>query len=227
MRARLSALAEEASTPELLDVSWFADIRAAQGAASGMTPPLRAALTVATADRAREAHHQMLRDAEQAAHRRALAERERLAALARERQAREEEEGRLREARRAEGRAATRRVAIRWAIASVVLSGITQLWAGSGASPGNGGGFAELILWASVFGAIVVAMTWDRARHANHPVDAESVWNSAAVGFVIAGLIAVVWFTAKGGPTTGDWFVGPAGAALAVGLVLYVRPARP
>ena len=145
MKARLSALAEEASAPELLDVPWFADIR----------------------------------------------------------------------------------VAIRWAIASVVLSGIAQLWAGSGASPGQGDGFVELMLWSAIFGAIAVIMTSERARNGEHPVDADRVWSAALWGFGIAGVLAIAWFSAKGGPTAGDWFVGPAGAALAVGLVLYVRPARP
>jgi hypothetical protein len=51
---------------------------------------------------------------------------------------------------------ATLRTAVAWSILYLVASFVTQLWAGSQYSPGQGGGLRELLQWSALFGLIAV-----------------------------------------------------------------------
>ncbi|MCX4448158.1 hypothetical protein [Streptomyces sp. NBC_01789] len=52
---------------------------------------------------------------------------------------------------------ATWRITVAWALFHALASFVTQIWAGSQFSPGQGGGIEELLLWSAAFGAITVA----------------------------------------------------------------------
>jgi hypothetical protein len=103
---------------------------------------------------------------------------------------------------------ATLRTAVAWSVFYFVASFVTQIWAGSQFSPGQGGGFKELLHWSALFGAITVAgclyliPSGDRVYW---------TYTSGLYGGYILGLIwAVIAFSAKNGPTPGDWWVCPA-----------------
>lgn len=113
-------------------------------------------------------------------------------------------------------------IAWRWMLLYVVLSLVTQLWAGSQYSSGQGGGFAELIRWSAVFGVIAVAVRVERAFNGTRIVDPTAVLFAAGIGHLLGGVLAVWWFTSKGGPETGDWWVAPALAATCVALYVHL-----
>lgn len=116
-------------------------------------------------------------------------------------------------------------VAWRWAALYAVLCFVTQLWAGSQYSRGQGGGLDELVRWAVIFGVVAVAASVERVLNGNRVVDPQAVFFAAAVGHAIGTAIAVWWFTAKGGPQPHDWWVAPACAALCA--VLWVHLLAP
>lgn len=117
-------------------------------------------------------------------------------------------------------------VAWRWAALYTALSIGTQLWAGTQFSNGQGGGLGELIMWSAVFGLIAVGVAVERALNGSRIVDPGAAFVAAVIGQVAATGIAVWWFTAKGGPRGGDWWIGPALAVLAVALWLHLLAPR-
>ena len=60
----------------------------------------------------------------------------------------------------------------------------------------------------------------------NRVIHAGAVFLAAVVGQAVGSGIAIVWFTAKGGPGPGDWWIGPAAAALAVTLWVHLIAPR-
>lgn len=121
---------------------------------------------------------------------------------------------------------ATARLAIAWAALFGVGSFVTQLWAGSQYSPGQGGGLQELIHWSVIFGAIAVAgcLYLIPARGPKHGDDGWAPYPGLVGGYVIAALWAVLAFTLKGGPEPGDWWVCPASSCVGViGSALHLR----
>lgn len=117
-------------------------------------------------------------------------------------------------------------VAVRWVLLYVPLVFVTQLWAGSQYSPGQGGGWQELALWAGIFGVVTVAACVERAFNGDRIVDPQAVLKVAAIGHVVGAMIAVFWFTAKGGPNRSDWFIAPATATVFVALWVHLLAAR-
>lgn len=116
-------------------------------------------------------------------------------------------------------------VAWRWVAAYAVLCFVTQLWAGNQYSPGQGGGLDELVRWAGVFGLVAVVACLERVINGTRVVDPGAVIRVAMVGHALATGGALWWFTSKGGPVRGDWWLAPAVAALCV--VLWVHLAAP
>lgn len=116
--------------------------------------------------------------------------------------------------------------ALRWVLLYGVLSFVTQLWAGSQFSQGQGGGLGELIKWSAIFGAIALAVVAERAINGSRVIDVKAAFIAAVIGQAIGTAVALLWFTAKGGPTAGDWWVGPAFAALTVTLWVHLLAPR-
>lgn len=114
-------------------------------------------------------------------------------------------------------------VAIGWTCGFLPLSFVTQIWAGASASPGQGGGFTELIACSALGGLVLVGATAERALAAPHRDLAEEALVGAAGGFAIGFGVAVVWFTSTGGPEPGNWFVGPVLAALGGSISIHRR----
>lgn len=108
---------------------------------------------------------------------------------------------------------------LRWVALYGALSLVTQIWAGGPFSGGQGGGLRELIKWSVIFGVISVAVIIERALRTDHAVQRlRAATVAAVVGHMIGTVIAIIWFSTKGGPEEGDWWVGPASAATAVAL---------
>lgn len=105
-----------------------------------------------------------------------------------------------------------------WAVLYGVLSFVTQLWAGSQFSEGQGGGLRELIKWLLIFGAIAVTVVVERAINGSRIIQVKGALIAAIVGHLLGTGIALIWFTWKGGPEEGDWWVAPACATLVVAL---------
>jgi hypothetical protein len=116
-------------------------------------------------------------------------------------------------------------VAWRWAALYAVLCFVTQLWAGSQYSRGQGGGLDELVRWAAIFGVVAVVASAERAAAGQRVIDPQAVLIAAAMGHGLGTALAVWWFTAKGGPQPNDWWVAPASAAVCA--VLWVHLAAP
>lgn len=116
--------------------------------------------------------------------------------------------------------------AVRWVVLYGVLSYVTQLWAGSQYSVGQGGGLGELIKWSTIFGAIALAVVIERVVNGSRVIDGKAAFYAAVVGQLVGTGVALWWFTAKGGPAAGDWWVGPACAALAVTLWVHLMAPR-
>lgn len=117
-------------------------------------------------------------------------------------------------------------LAWRWVLYYGFLSFVTQIWAGSQFSPGQGGGLGELLGWSAVFGFVAVAAAVERAMHSSRMIDPKTTFIVAVVGTAIGGALAVLWFTSKGGPSRGDWWIAPAFAALAVVLWVFLLAPR-
>jgi hypothetical protein len=113
---------------------------------------------------------------------------------------------------------AAARTAMVWSGFYLAASFVTQIWAGSQYSPGQGGGFKELVQWSALFGAIAVVgcLYLVPSRGAK---DAGHDWGPAfgLLGGYLLGMIwAVVAFTAKNGPSPGDWWVCPAMSCIGI-----------
>lgn len=117
-------------------------------------------------------------------------------------------------------------IALYWFGWFIPLSLVTQLWAGSHFSPGHGGGLKELVGWVVAFGAITAGLVAKRAADDPTVEWAAPAARGATWGFLAGVVTALVWFTSKGGPATGDWFVGPAMACVGVAIALAIRRAR-
>lgn len=117
-------------------------------------------------------------------------------------------------------------VALRWVVLYIPLVFVTQIWAGSQFSPGQGGGWRELTTWAAVFGVVAVVACVERAFNGNRIVDPGAVTRVAGIGHGVGTAIALVWFTSKGGPSTSDWFIAPAVAAAFVVIWVHLLAAR-
>lgn len=117
-------------------------------------------------------------------------------------------------------------VAWRWALLYAVLCFVTLLWAGSQFSPGQGGGLTELVQWSVMFGLITVAAAVERAINGDRVIDPKAVMLAAALGHAVGTGIAVYWFTQKGGPHPGDWWVAPACATVLAAFWVYLLAPR-
>lgn len=115
---------------------------------------------------------------------------------------------------------------VRWALLYGLLTFVTQLWAGSQYSAGQGGGVAELIRWSVIFGVIAVGVVVERVLNGDRVVEAGASFMAAVVGQAAGTGLALVWFTSKGGPVEGDWWIGPALAALFVALWVHLIAPR-
>lgn len=107
-------------------------------------------------------------------------------------------------------------VAWRWATLYAALCFVTQIWAGSQHSPGQGGGLMELVAWAGAFGVVVVVAAVERELNGSRVIDPGAILRVAVAGHVVGTVIAFAWFTSKNGPSRGDWWVAPAVAAVFV-----------
>lgn len=117
-------------------------------------------------------------------------------------------------------------LAWRWLVFYGILSFVTQLWAGSQYSPGAGGGFVELALWSALFGVIAVAVVVERAINGNRRFTAKSTFIATILGQTVGAVIAIAWFSSKNGPQQGEWWIGPAFAAVAVTLWVHLLAPR-
>ena len=117
-------------------------------------------------------------------------------------------------------------LAWRWAAMYAVLCFVTQLWAGSQYSAGQGGGLGELVMWSAMFGVVAIVIAVERAINGSRVIDPGAAFVAAVVGQAVGAAMAIAWFTAKGGPTPGDWWIGPAIAALFVALWVHLLAPR-
>ncbi len=117
-------------------------------------------------------------------------------------------------------------VAWRWAVAYALLCGATLLWAGSQYSSGQGGGLDELVRWSVVFGLITTVVAAERAAGGVRVVAPQAVLMAALAGHAVGTGVAVYWFTTKGGPVAGDWWIGPAFATVCAALWVHLLAPR-
>ncbi|MFD3647139.1 hypothetical protein ACFWVT_25115 [Streptomyces cyaneofuscatus] len=120
---------------------------------------------------------------------------------------------------------ATWRIAVAWTIFYAATSFVTQIWAGSQFSPGQGGGLKELLRWSGIFGALTVAGCF-YVTPSQGPRHGDQQWAPylGMVGGYAFGLIwAVIAFTQRE-PEPGDWWVCPAMSCVgALGSALRMR----
>lgn len=121
---------------------------------------------------------------------------------------------------------AATRLAIGWALLYVPASFVTQLWAGSSYSPGQGGGLAELLRWSAIFGAIAVLSCFAISPSVP-PRFGDKRWaplSGLFLGYLLGAAWAAVGFTMQGGPENGDWWVAPSMSLVGVlGATLRMR----
>ena len=113
---------------------------------------------------------------------------------------------------------ATLKTAVAWILCYLPASFVTQLWAGSQFSPGQGGGLSELLRWSGLFGCLTVVGCLYIVPSSG-PVHGDQHWAPliGLFGGYLLGLIwAVIAFTEKGGPGPGDWWVCPAMSCIGV-----------
>lgn len=94
-----------------------------------------------------------------------------------------------------------------WVVFYGLASFVTQIWAGSSFSPGQGGGIAELLAWSTLFGALAV---FGALILLPSDYDGALIFAALFIGYIVGIAYAIVWFTAGGGPKPGDWWVAPA-----------------
>lgn len=104
-------------------------------------------------------------------------------------------------------------LAVIWVVLYGIASFVTQLWAGSQFSPGQGGGLAELLTWSALFGlltvvGLIILLPPDYAF--------TGIFVTPFIGYLIGFVYAAVSFTQKGGPVPGDWWVAPAASCCLV-----------
>ena len=112
-------------------------------------------------------------------------------------------------------------VAARWFGYLIPAAFVTQIWAGSQFSPGQGGGFTELIGWVALFGAALLAMVGHRGYRADPDRVVRLALRGCTIGWFAGVTLAITWFSSKGGPRTGEWFVAPLTATIGAALALY------
>ena len=111
-----------------------------------------------------------------------------------------------------------------WIVLYAIASFVTQIWAGSGSSPGQGGGLAELLTWSVMFGVLAVIGVFVILPAGYTP---GVIFSMPIIGYVVGLVSAVVIFTQKGGPVPGDWWVAPAASCcLVLVAVSHVRLQR-
>lgn len=100
-----------------------------------------------------------------------------------------------------------------WAIFYGIASFVTQLWAGSDFSKGQGDGITELISWSVLFGVFTLVCAFFLL-----PSDYEggSVFISLFIGYGVGLVYATVDFTVNGPPRPGDWWIAPAASCCLV-----------
>jgi len=113
---------------------------------------------------------------------------------------------------------ATARTALAWVLLYVPASFVTQLWAGSEYSPGQGGGVVELLEWSALFGLIAIAgcAFVIPIRGPRHGDPNWAPLFSLFGGYALGALWATIAFTLKDGPSPGDWWVCPALSCIGV-----------
>ena len=120
----------------------------------------------------------------------------------------------------------TLRTALSWLGLYLPASFVTQIWAGSQYSPGQGGGFGELVKWSLVFGAAAV-LVCALLVPSEAPRFGDRYWvplGGLFGGYGLGMAWAVYAFSMKGGPSPGDWWVCPAMSCIGVaGSALRVR----
>lgn len=123
-----------------------------------------------------------------------------------------------RSARRSLKIMATARTMLAWVVFYLPAAFITQLWAGSSYSPGQGGGFEELLRWSGLFGALALGgcLLLIPTQPEKHGDPHWAPLGGLFGGFLLGATWAVIAFTAKGGPQTGDWWVAPAMSCIGV-----------
>lgn len=129
----------------------------------------------------------------------------------------------------------TFRLAIAWTLFYGAASVVTQIWAGSQFSPGQGGGLGELVQWSVIFGVIAVlgCLYITPAKGPKHTDPGWAPYWGLFGGYALGLLWALFAFTLKGGPDPGDWWVCPALSCIGVlGSAFRMRiranePARP
>lgn len=103
----------------------------------------------------------------------------------------------------------------RWALFYLVASFVSQIWAGSRFSPGQGGGIKELLAWSTLFGVVSVVVVVVAIR-AGRNVEAGWAFAGAVIGHFVGAVAAIVYWTAVHPPGPGQWWVGPGFAAAGV-----------
>jgi hypothetical protein len=217
---RLLATAGGLEIPERHRPQWWERLRTAGDAAS-------AALALATFPTAQGQAAQGQERAAQAEALRQAEERERARVARKEQERREREVQKRRQAAVGSAIKGVVLIGVAWWAAFVPLAFVTQIWAGSSFSEGQGGGFGELMSWVNLFGVFAVLVAGFGYNHLYRlgrfeALDTYDQMAAATKGFGVAAVLAIIWFTSKGGPSEGDWFVGPLGAVVGL-IVSFIR----
>lgn len=115
-------------------------------------------------------------------------------------------------------------VGVWWVGWFLPASFVTQIWAGSSFSPGQGGGFRELIFWSLLFGFLLLVFVAFAKEIGYTRADTDEVRMAIVIGFFLGALYFVYRVSATGGmPSTGSWWPAPAGSALAGSLIVLIR----
>lgn len=115
-------------------------------------------------------------------------------------------------------RGAGLRTAVAWTVLYLPASLVTQIWAGSAFSHGQGGGLRELLLWSGLFGLVAV-VGCIYVVPSKRPKYGDPHWMpllGLCGGYLLGALWALMAFTVKNGPEQGDWWVCPALSCIGV-----------
>jgi hypothetical protein len=99
----------------------------------------------------------------------------------------------------------------RWTALFLVLSFVTQIWANP-----YGGGFSELIGWSILFGLISTGLVTAVASSSRPNASPDSAFRAAIAGQVCGAVVFAVYHVVASPPRSGDWWMGPACAAVFV-----------